>query len=196
MMIHPYEPQFAHKDWIDNQDRVQAGGANGINLRFHQLEQEFAALAHEQINPIIKELARPEQHLTLVPALTAYKTETGPQPPWDQFVDMVAKPAVRREAHGFMNVALPDGAVVKKLLVTGNVHSSGGKLAVTLWSHDIVNGDEAKSLVTASVTGTQVDPPAEVTISNAANRYFLQVEVTEALESDVVQVFSVRFTYQ
>jgi hypothetical protein len=39
-----YTPKFQHLDWVDNVDRVQAGGDHGFNLEFHNLEQEFAAL--------------------------------------------------------------------------------------------------------------------------------------------------------
>jgi len=36
---------FAHKDWIDFVDSIQAGGANGINARLHAIEQEFDAVS-------------------------------------------------------------------------------------------------------------------------------------------------------
>ena len=39
-----YTPSFTHPDWVDNQDRVQAGGGNGFNVRFHGIEAEPAAL--------------------------------------------------------------------------------------------------------------------------------------------------------
>ncbi|MDT5293171.1 MAG: hypothetical protein QOJ76_51 [Acidobacteriota bacterium] len=39
-----YAVEFTHTDWLDNVDRVQAGGANGFNERFHSLEQEFASI--------------------------------------------------------------------------------------------------------------------------------------------------------
>jgi len=40
-----YTPQFKHQDWIDNVDRVAAGGDNGFNARFHALEAEFTNLS-------------------------------------------------------------------------------------------------------------------------------------------------------
>lgn len=39
-----YAVEFTHDDWLDNVDRVQAGGANGFNERFHSLELEFASI--------------------------------------------------------------------------------------------------------------------------------------------------------
>jgi hypothetical protein len=36
-----YARDFAHRDWIDNEDVVQAEGENGFNLRFHGVEDEL-----------------------------------------------------------------------------------------------------------------------------------------------------------
>ena len=40
-----YTPVFKHEDWIDNEDVVQASGSKGFNKKFHDLEDEFTALA-------------------------------------------------------------------------------------------------------------------------------------------------------
>jgi len=40
-----YTPLFTHDDWIDNVDRVQAGGPNGFNIRFNGVAEEFGKLA-------------------------------------------------------------------------------------------------------------------------------------------------------
>jgi len=36
-----YTRSYAHNDWIDNQDVVQAGGEKGFNQEFHGLEAEL-----------------------------------------------------------------------------------------------------------------------------------------------------------
>ncbi len=33
--------QFSHRDWIDNEDVVQAEGENGFNVRFHAIEDDL-----------------------------------------------------------------------------------------------------------------------------------------------------------
>jgi hypothetical protein len=40
-----YKRTYAHQDWIDNADIVQAGGERGFNIEFHGLEAEFDALS-------------------------------------------------------------------------------------------------------------------------------------------------------
>ena len=66
-----YTPQFSHKDWIDFVDSVQASGTNGINIRFHGIEAEFATIS-SVIAQIAQVLATPpvtSHTLTLAPPL-------------------------------------------------------------------------------------------------------------------------------
>ncbi|MFE5590979.1 hypothetical protein [Streptomyces sp. NPDC056549] len=196
-MIERYTPQFTHKDWIDNQDRVQAGGEDGINRRFHLLEAEFAGLADKQINPIIDVLGAPTRHLTLVPALTRYTDAGADVPAWAQGVDMVEKPTNTAEAHGFMNVVLPDGVLVRSLLVTGTNQSSTGTLTVNLKGRKIDNtGGGAKTFISSTRLDVAAQPLEEVKITNESFRYFLTVEVTGAELSKPVKVFCIQLVYQ
>ena len=47
---------FAHKDWIDGESIVQAGGENGFNTRFHACEKEFDKIGTTfvQVNTALK----------------------------------------------------------------------------------------------------------------------------------------------
>lgn len=40
-----YSPAFEHRDWIDNEDVVQAGGEDGFNRRFNELRAELDRIA-------------------------------------------------------------------------------------------------------------------------------------------------------
>lgn len=53
-----YAVGFHHTDWLDNVDRVQAGGANGFNHRFRSLESEFASIQNvlDSVGVVSKEL--------------------------------------------------------------------------------------------------------------------------------------------
>jgi hypothetical protein len=53
-----YAVGFHHTDWLDNVDRVQAGGANGFNQRFRSLETEFVSIQHvmDNVGLVAKEL--------------------------------------------------------------------------------------------------------------------------------------------
>ncbi|WP_306326773.1 hypothetical protein [Streptomyces venezuelae] len=196
-MIERYVPQFSHKDWIDNQDRVQAGGENGLNSRFHQLEAEFLGLAENHVNPMLEVLGAATRHLTLVPALHSYTKDGAAVPGWVQAVDMVEKPTNVAEAHGFMNVVLPDGVQVRSLLVTGSNQSSTGTLTVSLTGRKIDNtGGGAKMFVSSTKLDTPAVPAEEVRMTNESVRYYLMVDLVGAELAKPVKVFCVRLAYQ
>ncbi|MFD6916882.1 hypothetical protein [Streptomyces virginiae] len=193
-MIEHYKPQFAHKDWIDNQDRVQAGGTNGINDRFHQLEKEFARLADNHVNPLIDGLGT-TRYVSLIPALTAYEIN-GVKMPWTQGVDQVEKPSGTAAANGFMSISLPDNATVTSLKVTGDNASTNGVLTVALKGRQIANeGEGAVTLIETDEIGTAARPLGDAKITNNTHRYFLTVDVVNAAD-DVVRVLCVQLTYQ
>ncbi|WP_393062898.1 hypothetical protein [Streptomyces sp. LN549] len=196
-MIELYRPQFSHKDWIDNRDRVQAGGEDGLNQRFHLLEDEFAGLAQNQINKIIEALGAPTSFLTLTPALVRYTDAGTERTAWSQAIDMVEKLDGKTEAHGFMNVVLPEGAFVRSLLVTGTNVSSTGTLKVSLVSRDIKNSAGGTNVLVESTNlGTPVELDGDVKISNESRRYYLKVDVDGAEANKAVKVFCVRLAYQ
>ncbi|GKQ37938.1 hypothetical protein [Streptomyces sp. A012304] len=203
MTIPPrYVPKFSHKDWIDNEDRVQAGGEEGINIRFHKLESEFRTLADEHINPLIRfvtPLATPEEaFLSLVPVLIPTRTDSGQTQaaqPWLISTDVAHKAAGQEQAHGLMNVILPEGAEITSLKVFGT-KSGEGTLTVSL-RHKDLTGSGAQDLVkvTALNTPTSLDPPARV--SNATHRYFLVADLTGApSDADSVKLSCFQIAYR
>jgi hypothetical protein len=199
MKIPPkYVPKFSHKDWIDNEDRVQAGGDAGINIRFHKLEDEFRTLADEHLNPLIRFVAPEESFLSLVPVLTPTKTDnnqTQAAMPWLISTDVAQKASGQKEAHGLMNVVLPDDAEITSLKVIGT-KSGEGTFTVSLRRRDF-EGSLAQDLVrvTALNTPTPLDPPAKVT--NATHRYFLVADLTGApTDSDTVKLSCFQIAYR
>lgn len=77
-----FTPKFHHTDYVDNRDRVQAGGPNGFNARFQALEADL-----DKLSEVITEVSAAlqvrlafadliEQSVT-VPAVTAGPPSTG-----------------------------------------------------------------------------------------------------------------------
>jgi hypothetical protein len=198
MDISPYTPSFSHTDWIDNRDRVQAGGDNGFNARFHDLEAEFALLA-AHLNPLVDALSKPLVKLTLAPMLMAYvnQGETAPRQPWVQGIDHVRKASSQQEAHGTMGLNLPAGARIQSLLVTGSQPS--GTLTIVLQRHRFDNTASSEQVVTASQLGQPFSPPAgspELAVVEDDYRYYLTADLVGATATDLVQIFCVQLTYQ
>ena len=182
-----YTPQFSHKDWIDFVDSVQAGGTNGINIRFHGVEAEFATIS-SVIAQIAQVLATPtvtSHTLTLAPTLAATT-----QQPWQQQVGFVitatlgsaGNQTMSATAGGFMPVSLPNGATIQGLRVTGQ--SAGGVLIVALVSQPLTGGSPPTTLlqifdnfpsVAAAVAFDLPPAPqnASITVDTVNNKYFI-----------------------
>lgn len=201
MTIPSYVPGFSHVDWVDNVDRVQAAGEKGLNIRFHALETEFSNLARDQINPLINALSSPAVKLTLIPVLTAYAELSVNQvkTAWLQGVDHVRKINQQAEAHGTMSIALPLGAQIKSLQVTGSKPS--GTLEVVLQRHKFDNSEGSQAVITATDVNRVFTPrpppsPPELSVVAEDYRYYLGVDLTGATATDSVQIFSIQVIYQ
>ena len=75
-----YTPTFQHKDWVDFVDSVQAGGTNGINIRFHGIEAEFTAI-QAAFNLVTQAPPAQPQTMTLALMLTATTNPPGSRVP-------------------------------------------------------------------------------------------------------------------
>ncbi|MFI9328833.1 hypothetical protein ACIGZJ_14945 [Kitasatospora sp. NPDC052868] len=201
-MINEYVPKFSHTDWIDNEDRVQAGGEKGINIRFHDLEDEFKSLADKHLNPLIRATVREESFLSLVPILTPTKVpDSGTQPPlpWLLATDVAQKAPGAEEAHGLMNVVLPEGAELKSFLVRGTRPSDTSIITVTLFRKDF-SGAGADPLFRVGTLGTAADPLVPgATVTNRTHRYFITADLTKAataVGADSVKLSCFQISYQ
>ena len=136
-----YTPTFTHTDWVDNQDRVQAAGGNGFNVRFHGIEAEFAALqlVVRSINDALTALSikpPPQPQATaFTPNLVPTTNLPGQQ--W-QHQDGIAFAKGQTAAAGMMDVQLPSGSTVNTLRLIGNKGS--GNVNVTLRRQPIAAG--------------------------------------------------------
>jgi hypothetical protein len=179
-----YTPTFHHNPWIDFVDSVQAGGGNGINIRFQGIEAEFTAIAAAFDN-LLSRLTAP-QTMTLAPAPISFPTD-----PWLQELGWIVTPNTgsppnytwAKKSFGWMPVYLPDGSIIQSLRVTGD--SAGGDLLVYLCSQ-LSTGKNEVTLLQAHQTLSTVSSPAafdlqvptapqkaNIVVNNKLNKYFL-----------------------
>jgi len=201
-----YTPSFSHVDWVDNQDRVQAGGGNGINIRFHGIEAEFATLSLivQAVNDALTALAvKPPpapQTTAITPALVP--TTSLPTGQW-QHQPGSAYIRGQATAAGMMTVQLPSGATVNTLRLIGNKGS--GNVTVVLVRQPIADGSAPQPVATAFVAKSQNGTFDQSFSANPANsgvdpgqyRYYLTANVDSADANDPVGVVldSILITY-
>ena len=59
MATPPYTPKFQHQEWVDNVDRVSAGGLNGFNVRFLAIQEDLFKLG-EVVGQLFRTSWRPD----------------------------------------------------------------------------------------------------------------------------------------
>ncbi len=174
-----YTPTFRHKPWVDNVDRVKAGGPDGFNVRFEAIEADL-----HQVSAVVATIgtlldsagpATPSgtQRL-LVPLDPSPELSPGsgfwtcdgtgamhPQP------DSVS---AARSASSTMDLSLPDKATLVSMRVIGRHQSGSAHVSVGMQRNHLFNiGISADSLARISV-----DPPGP------GNPYDLSTPVTAA----------------
>ena len=134
-----YAPNFQPPEYVDNVDRVQAGGPKGFNAQFQQLQAEFAAIATvvAQISAALDALAQGSV-INPIPVNTANwsaSAEFGSTPPgWykDAFGIVHLIGAAKQSATGGSNPnllgTLPPAASPSRVVYT-IVHTFNGTYA-------------------------------------------------------------------
>lgn len=183
-----YNPSFSHTDWVDNVDRVQAGGDTGFNIRFHGIEGEFASLSTvvKQISDALDTLSAAPPAKTVVTAVTPalVPTTTIAAQQWQHVPGAATAPPGQTTAHGMMGVQLPDGATVSGLRAVGNKGS--GNLLVALQRQLFADGS-ASEVVAISIIAPTANGPfdsnnaptdaSKTKVDNTKYRYYLVVNL-------------------
>ncbi|MGW7528521.1 hypothetical protein [Streptomyces sp. NPDC054783] len=201
-----FTPTFHHTDWIDNVDRVQAGGPTGLNIRFRTLETDLgavstavgrldAAIAALSVHPPAKATS-----ITLSPALVPVT----PSPGWNHDQTGVAvRPQGQASVSGLMTVSLPDQVRLMSLRAMGTNNGATALVRVSLLRAPLVPASNTPPdrLVRVSPdtnpfdrTDTITDPDlARVNVSQF--RYFLLATVDQALAADVITLAGFQISY-
>jgi hypothetical protein len=205
-----YTPKFTHREWVDNVDRVQAGGENGFNDRFHALEAEFEFLSDivGQINTAIGSLGQvvaAPVTVGLTPLLEPFANRS----PWSPVVwsrvlagqplgTFVEKPTANDQAWGVMPLSLPNGVKLKTLKVLGDLAGTG-TVQTELVRELRVPPFDRTTLVTITGFSTPTGTPAAIPNSPAftgdTHLFYLVASVTGSANQDV-KLRSFQLTYE
>ncbi|HEY9293181.1 MAG TPA: hypothetical protein VIP98_18025, partial [Microlunatus sp.] len=129
-----FTPTFTHTPWVDNKDRVQAGGTNGFNVRFAALENDLQSISTvvSGIDAAIDALeagSGPVSHLlTIAPVM--YQVTTGS--PWSLDTSGYATKGTNTACTGLAPVTLPNGVTLSSFRASGQ-KGGAGLLQIQLW---------------------------------------------------------------
>ncbi len=198
-----FTPTFHHTNFVDNRDRVQAGGPNGFNARFGAIEADLTTLSSVVTN-VDTELdalgagpAPTQQTLTLSPALvpvvgagawahdsSGYASRSGP-------LTTLA---------GVQSVSVPNGARLVSLRTLGQ-NSGTGTLRIGLFRSRLLSVVAPAERI-ARVTGDsnpfdhneQADPNLAL-VDTTAFRYFIIATLDGAAAGDTVTLSGFQVLY-
>jgi hypothetical protein len=197
-----FTPTFHHTAYVDNRDRVQAGGPNGFNARFSAIEDDLTTLSTVvgKVDAALDALGAPaptQRTLTLTPSLApvagrgawtsdaaGYASRTGPL----------------TQLSGVQWVPLPHDAVLVSLRALGQ-NSGTGSLRITLFRSrllSVVAQPEQIARVSGNTNPFDDNDPAVANLAQVdttAFRYFLLVTLDGAANTDVVTLSGFQVVY-
>jgi hypothetical protein len=189
-----YTPQFSHQDWVDNVDRVQAGGANGFNGRFHSLEAEFQRLSQvlADVGAALDALGTKPPPAPTKVSLTPILVTSGAVG-WSLVNGFALKQPGQTGAHGIMQVNLPTGATIQSFRASGQ-NSGGGSLRVAIQRLTVgTDATSAQRISRVDGVGAPFDTTAAAdaqfaVVDNEHFRYFVTADLDNAGANDTVQI--------
>ncbi|MBD0708184.1 MULTISPECIES: hypothetical protein [unclassified Streptomyces] len=195
-----FTPAFKHITWVDNRDRVAAGGPNGFNIRFDTLQKDLEALSGvvKKIDTAIKATGQQpsvQRKLTVTPAFAPVT----PNPGWnvDSF-GVAVRPESQASVSGIVTVNPPDGVLLTKFRAAGG-NSGTGTLRVGLFRAPVTSTSSSDLLARVTGAGSYDDSPdiAQATgrVDMNAFRYFVIANLSGAAGTDTVTVTTIQISY-
>jgi hypothetical protein len=197
-----FTPTFTHTPWVDNKDRVQAGGTNGFNVRFSAVENDLQSISTVvgQIDAVLDSLEAgtgPVTHqLTVAPVLNAVTTGS----PWSLDTSGYATKGSNTQCTGIAPVPLPNGVTLSSFRASGQ-KGGAGLLQVQLWrAHATGPATAGDEILTVSGDADPFDHTVAVTgafaaVDTTTYRYFVLAKVAGAATTDVVTLAGFQISY-
>jgi hypothetical protein len=217
-----YTRTFSHTDWLDNVDRVQAGGDTGFNGRFHGIEAELDAIsgvvtqANTQLTSQSGQILTLQQQVSAIGVVvqapvtlgfTPFMQPFNPDAPgsaWSQIYwtthilgsangSFAKVPTVNAgNADGVLPLTLPEGVKLLNLSVLGQA-AAPLNMHTTLFQELRVAPFTLTQLLTVTGFTSSAIPNSPVFTSDT-NLFYLRATITGAAASDVLRGFTI--TYQ
>jgi hypothetical protein len=198
-----FTPTFHHTNYVDNRDRVQAGGPNGFNVRFAAIEADLITLSDvvADVDAVLDSLGTPAatQHtLSISPALTVVAGSGA----WAlDSAGYASRNGPLTTLAGVQPVPLPNGATLVSFRVVGQ-NSGTGSLRISLLRARLLSAVAPADRI-ARVTG-DVNPfdrienadPAFAAVDTTQFRYFVLATLDGAAAADVVTLSGFQILYK
>jgi hypothetical protein len=190
-----FTPTFEFQPWLNNVDRITAGGPRGMNVRFDAIEQDLKAVGSvvAQVNAILTQpVAGPGPGLFTPPLVFSRSLGfTG----WGYDQDGVLHPSSTdaTPVASVMNLVMPENVKVTQFRAIGRYPGAPMTFSIGLFRASLVNLTQAPDKI-AEVTNTTagLTNPFDLTVPATANvagvdpnsfRYFVVASATQVSDT-------------
>jgi hypothetical protein len=188
-----FTPTFHHIEWIDNLDRVTAGGPNGCNVRLNAITADL-----QQISAVVGQIdtaidqrrvgAPPKEHRVTVP-LELFTVDSGGVAPalgWFYDDNGAVHPQNGHRGAGTLTVlVLPDNATLVSFRLRGRYPGGGAGFVYALTRVSLTDPTQRKQLGSVDNTVAGLTDPYDLTVTisdqqlalvdNGAFRYLMEL---------------------
>ncbi|MFB4296709.1 hypothetical protein [Actinomadura sp. NTSP31] len=199
-----YTPKFHHLDWVDNVDRVEAGGTNGFNIRFETIESDLHGVSTvvTQIGTELDQLGArvptvpPSVTLSVAPTLQPVGTAT----PWALQTSGIAVAPQAGGPNGVVPLTLPDHVRLTSLRVRGHGSPPAGQNTAFFFSRISVSDGTLQNVTsfdtsTVPLNTAQSIPNSAVSLVDLANFRYVLAASSGVGTGDPVTLVSFQITY-
>jgi hypothetical protein len=195
-----YQPAFHHTRWVNNVDRVRAGGPNGFNVRFDAIENDLRQLSTvvTQINSALVQLLGGTPPAIGPQQLNVPISFVSPNGTWFLNDSGTAQPNGLPNALALIPLSLPNHIQLQSMRAIGLFPGAPLGLTIQLNRAPLTDGAQAADVL-AQITGTSpgmTNPYDQTATVDAALRsvelttfrYFVRISATGITFSNNFQV--------
>jgi hypothetical protein len=205
-----FTPTFHHAEWVDNVDRIRAGGPNGFNVRLNAIEADLRTVGTiiDEIDTAIDDRSAggpPLLRLVNAPVRLVSLADAG-QGGWFYHEDGSAHPAPGTGGGvAVMDLDLPDSAKLVSFRLLGLYPGAPATLTISMLRASLSNPAQTPDVLgtlTSSVPGltnpydvTVPIDPAFATVDNGGFRYLLSATARQVTDSTAISLAAAQIRY-
>lgn len=202
-----FTPTFRHTNWVNNVDRIEAGGPNGFNVRYDAIDSDLAQMS-TVVGQISGALSTPggtpgEQRLT--PGLDFVTVSQGSGGDWTYDNAGAVHPAGGTGGgSAVMDLTLPDRIKLRQFRALGLYPGSPVRFTLVLSRTSLTDASRTDELTRITISGSGITNPYDITVpvldgfasvDNSAFRYSVLGSAELIQTPSAVSVATIQFVY-
>jgi len=202
-----FTPTFRHTNWVNNVDRIEAGGPNGFNVRYDAIDSDLRQMSTvvDQIDTALGTPGGTPGPQRLTPGLDFVTVSQGSGGDWTYDNTGAVHPAGGTGGgSAVMDLTLPDRIRLLEFRALGLYPGSPVRFTLVLLRSSLTDVSRTDELTRITVSGSGITNPYDITVpviegfasvDNSAFRYYVLGGAELIQTPSAVSVATVQFVY-